>query len=224
MTDFKSLFTKHCAMSYDKQLQLADALGDAGNWELDLPTGKLSFAGGTTLNVELLGTEALPEATWLWSWTNATDVLPANIMQAALEVRAFGEANGISEFTDGMLNVDDRLNGHHLAMMAMMLTEAQGYYRAPFDGGALFLLITGKQLPTSEQAPIQRIAHVFPQMIQSIRIENHKEAFIHYLEAYSLQIKESGTAVFGLYEDDETRIHAEFDDKQRLAKLTTVMK
>lgn len=224
MTDFKTLFTQYCAIAYDKQLLLADMLEGAGDWQLQLPTGKLKFASGLVMDVQLLGTEALPEAAWLWAWSNATDVLPDDMLSVATLIRIFGTEHAIEELTEPLINIDERRNGHHFAMLSMMLSETFGYYRAPFDGGALFLLIINPNLPVPEVKPIERVATVFPQMIQNIRIENHKQAFIHYLEAYNMQIKDTETAVFGLHESDETRIHAEFDDQQRLSKLTTVMK
>lgn len=226
MGDFSTLLTEHIGMAFDKQLQLADSLEGAGNWELSLPDAELSFADGRRFGIELLGIEALPEAVWLWSWSNATpDVVPSDLLQQALVVRAYGEAHGISELVEPMTNIDERRNGHHFALLGASLSDAIAYYRAPFEGGALFLLLTEPEaLPALSVTPIERIAGVFPQMIQSVRLDDHKSAFVHYLGAYGLEVKTTKDAVFGIYEADSTRIHAEFDERQRLSKLTTVMR
>jgi drug/metabolite transporter (DMT)-like permease len=55
-------------------------------------------------------------------------------------LRAWGEKEGLQEFT--LPSVDlDRADGTMLSLIASEVCKASGYYRDPYEGGALFLLL-----------------------------------------------------------------------------------
>jgi hypothetical protein len=229
--DIQTLFLKHGAAAWEKQMYLGDLLGDnPPNWSFDMTEGHLAFGDKFTFNIQLLGTVSEQTQTWLWAWANSGSNIPAHLLNDAQKVKKFGETHDISLFTrpDAIPVEDNQIDGHRLAMISSGLCEAQAYYRAPYEGGALFLLIEDENFPADTRHPIQRIVSVFPGFIQNVQVFDHQAAFMNYLDYHNLTVA-SKTA-----QDDKTRIRAEhsdgtfvqadFDDQNRLTQLQTSLK
>jgi hypothetical protein len=97
----------------------------------------------------------------------------------------FGEQLQIRELTEPevRLYVAD---GHTLSMIASGVCRADAYFRCPYEGGALFVLIQDENFPRCTEPPLQRIATIFPQAISSLNIPNHRPAFSGYLDDHGL--------------------------------------
>lgn len=117
-----------------------------GKWErfdydLDALTLTFSEAGVAKLvaDIQVVGTTSPEE--WLWGWAN--DYLPEPSRRDVELVKAFGEDNGVEELTWELLGADaEDLNalGWSLTAVAARICDAEGAYRAPRDGGALFMI------------------------------------------------------------------------------------
>jgi hypothetical protein len=214
--DFSSLFCRHAAASFDKQLHFATLVGEL-NWHLDLASGLLTFADKYHWPAQILGTEAEDSQTWLWSWANEASQIPTRLQGAALMLRMLGQHHGIPELAEPQLPLDV-VNGHTLSMIASGVCRADAYYRCPYDGGAAFVLIKDENFPRCTEPPLRRLTSVLPQAISSLDIPNHRLALTGYLEYYGLPFQQEGTEVV-VRENGEAMLTATFDELNRLTKL-----
>jgi len=218
---YSTLFHRHVAASFDKQLHLVDLVGEL-NWSFKRSTGRLSFGDRFHWHVHILGTEAYDSNTWLWAWANEASNLPAELIQAALAMKELGERQQIPEFTTAQLPLGD-INGHALSLIASGVCNANGYYRGPYTGGAAFFMIQDANFPKQDTLPLARIPAVFPQVISALEIPNHKLAFLGYLQHYGLD---------GVQEEDRVVVKASgqpvltavFDAQNRLTQLEGTIK
>src|SRR5262249_21316260 len=114
-------------------------------------------------------------------------------------------------------------DGHTLALIASGLCQANAYYRAPYDGGALFLLIQDDIFPRCQEPPLARIASVFPQAIAALDIPNHRLALAGHLVHYALDAQD-GRARVVVRKAGQPVLTANFDEVDRLTKLDVTVK
>jgi hypothetical protein len=196
MSIFDEIFEEHAAASYDKQLVLADLLGNY-RWDFDLRAGRLTFVRPERetleIDIQLLGTEAEGPGTWLWSWANAVSGIPAHLLSASTSLRSFGEQHSIAELTEPEVMLA-KADGHKLSMVASGLLAADAYYRVPYSGGAAFVLIMQGSLRLSPVDPLARVTSIFPQVISGFPISDHRRALLGYLYYYGFTIGEDTPA------------------------------
>lgn len=217
--NYDQLFLQHVAASYDKQMALGDLIG-SNPWQFDMNTASLSFGDSLRFRIEILGTESSYSNTWLWGWANESSGIPAEMLAASEEMRALGRQEGIHEFLHPDWQLSERLNGHILSMIASGLCDCNAYYRGPYEGGALFMLIRDPAFPQARFNPLQRIVTLFPQLISTIPIADHQTAFRHYLAYYGAEVHEHGQLVIGHFAKGD-EIEASFLADRRLEKLET---
>jgi hypothetical protein len=82
------------------------------------------------------------------------------MLKASEAMRAFGQKHGIREFTQASFPLSDQVNGHVLSMIASGLSNGDAYYRGPYDGGALFMLIRDDRYPHQTINPANRVATI----------------------------------------------------------------
>ncbi len=228
--DIQTLFLQHGAAAWEKQMYLGQLLGDnPPGWSLDMAQGQLAFGEMFTFDVQVLGTVSEQTQTWLWAWANVDSQIPARLLDDAKRVKAVGEQHNLSLLTrNDVIDVEDnQIDGHRLAMIASGICEAQAYYRAPYAGGALFMLIQDNDYPADTRHPIARISAAFPQFIQHVQVFDHEAAFRHYLTWHDLTYQTTSDdeiTTIRAEHSDGTHILAQFDDRQRLSRLQTSLK
>ena len=215
MTETTSLLPWLIA-SFDRQHFLSELIG-RDDWHFDLSSGLLSFGSKHRWQIQLLGTASESSGTWLWAWANEASDIPVHLLVASLALKAYGEQHGIPELTTPQLPLD-HVDGHTLALLASGICEANAYYRCPYEGGALFVLIMDENFPKCQDPPLQRIATVFPQAIASLDIPDHKLALTGYLDSYKLGFEQDGDKIV-VKEDGEAVLTAMFDEQNRLTGL-----
>lgn len=227
--EFKNLLCTYGAAAFDKQIQLSDLIANR-SFQVDLNQRHIEFCGGDSLTIpiRLLGTESDGDSTWLWSWANSASNLPENLVRAAVRLRQIGKNAAISEFVDPKLSVvhgpvGEEIDGHRIAMIASGLEEADTYYRAPYTGGAAFLLLQdpfnlkGKPYSSLSPVPLNTIANRFPQFISAIAVPDHWTAFVSYLKFYRVDhTVEDGQVVA---RSGKSQLTAEFDELHRLKRI-----
>jgi hypothetical protein len=211
-----ALFLKHVASSLDKQLRLQDLIGEDTRWQSDLETGTLSFGGGHTFAIQVLGSESELDGTWLWSWANAESNLPGHLVEAANALKSFGEKKQVPELTQPSLPIGE-LDGHKLSMIASGACHSNAYYRGPYDGGAIFLLIKDASFPSRDKDVLWNIARTFTQVVANFPV-NHRKAFVEYLRYYELEGEGEGSSI-GVHDSEGRMLVARFDDAGRLLKI-----
>lgn len=219
--DLDALFLQHIAASYDKQMALGDLIGDS-EWQFDMGTQSLTFGAKIRFKIQVIGTESTHSNSWLWGWANEASGIPAPMLRAGEETRAFGQQHNIRELTQPSFSLNSRVNGHFLSMITSGLCNGDAYYRGPYDGGALFMLIRDDRYPHQTINPANRVSLLFPKLIVSMPISNHRQAFIHYLEFYLARISEVGNTVIGHFSNKQV-VEARFLPDNRLETIQTVM-
>ena len=214
-------YIPHVAPSLDKQLLLSDVVGGRG-WHFDLAAGVLAFDSQYRWHVHPLGTESAVDGSWLWAWANSASNIPDRQLTASRTLKAYGERHGIPELTRPELPLD-HVDGHTLAVIGSGVCGANAYYRCPYAGGALFVLIKDEHFPKCPDPPLRRIATVFPQAIASLDIPDHRLALAGYLEYYGLAFEADGTQIV-VKEGGRAVLTASFDELNRLKKLEATVK
>lgn len=217
--EFEDLFDEHGALSFEKQLRLADLVGDSG-WRFDMDTGVLSF---DTFNspVQLLGTVSEYSQTWLWAWANVESNIPERLLRSSEELRAAGRRLNVAELIEAEFSVDAFQKGHRIAMVAIGILGAAAYYRGPYEGGAVFMLIPELPSGNRDSGPSNlQVTSDFTRFISAQEC-HHRAAFESYLrqKGYRFQTL-SARRVVANY-GDEPPIDAVFDSEGRLAEFET---
>jgi len=138
----------HALTDQNEKLNAAFGITAWERYDSDLTTGALTFShrGRTRVvaEVQLIGSTA--EA-WMWAWPSG--LWPANVVEDALKVRAFGEEHGIEELTKPRIPSDDLTHlGWSLAAVAARITGARGVYRLMEGQASLFLLYRDIRMAT----------------------------------------------------------------------------
>lgn len=221
---FQELFEQHAGIALDKQLAALTEVEDFGlsyntragviSFEKETPSGTLTRSS----RFQILGTESEYAGTWLWSWANEESNLPPQLLQVANQLREYGERAGIPELSEPESELD-AVSGHLLSMIASGLTRAPMYYRCPYEGGAMFVLLQEPSFLKPVENPIRRVAEVFPQLISDFDIENHRHALESYLQAYQMRMTSTGRTLTASHARDEGKLTAQFDTLNRLTQL-----
>jgi hypothetical protein len=214
--ELSSRYERHVLASFDKQLYLSDLVGDL-DWRFEMKSGLLSFGDQFHWQAQILGTESEESGTWLWAWANQASGIPAGLLQAAHFMRELGEQHQIPELAEAQLPLGE-INGHFLSMLASGECQAAAYYRGPYTGGAAFLLIRDERFERRIEDPLLRILSVFPQALEAVEIQNHKNALVGYLHYYGLMSQSAGNTIL-VKEGERTVLTASFDEQNRLMNL-----
>ncbi|KAF9275879.1 hypothetical protein BGZ68_010447 [Mortierella alpina] len=217
MANLNQLFLQHVVASFDKQLSLGDIIGSA-DWHADMENQTVTFGSQHCFKMQVIGTESSSSNTWLWAWANQGRI-PAAALCASEELHALGRQNNIPELTQNMLPITEEINGHNLMAIATGICNGDAYYRGPYDGGAVFMLIRDQDFPRETVDPVIRIPTVFTQAIMAFSISDHKVAFRHYVEYYHGRIEETDDTILAEF-DDGSRVEAKFEPPHRLTSIS----
>lgn len=210
---FQAALARHIGSAYARQQALAEVLGER-DWRVDLDEGRVRFGGELSFPVQLLGTAAEASASWLWAWANTASHLPPALLADADALRAHGEREGIEELAapSSALGED---GGHQIALLAGAL-RGRCYYRAPYDGGALFFLL--EEVPAAVFAPCDdaRVLRLLGELPMQFALDHRvmSEGLLGD-QGYALQ----RDAVQTVATRGNTRIVLQFDAQQRLSRV-----
>ncbi len=216
MGSFTALFEEYAAASLDKQWALNDLFGEA-DWELNLDAGTMTLATIHTFPVQIIGTESYIEQTWLWAWGNKASNIPPQLLRCVEQVRASGMSQQIPELTQRMIDLTE-VSGHEFALVATGLCNADCYYRGPYEGGAVFVLLDAPVVRAHISCTAIRIVDVFTHLI-SLYPVNHRRAFKAYIAHKGYVAAETAHHIEVRTLTGEV-IQAAFDPTDRLTKLT----
>lgn len=187
------LFDRHAATCFDKQMRLGETCPGT-EWRFDLRTGRLTVGEGLCCRAEVLGTESGDDGTWLWGWANVKSRFAPGLIRASASLRELGRRHGITELTRPRLALVG-LDAHYLAVVACGACHAAGYFRAPTDRGAVFLLIPEAPARARVADPLARIPVVFPQAVAALAISDHRAALVGYLDDYGIDSRAEGDRI-----------------------------
>jgi len=212
------LLSLYAASTLDKQRILMDLIGEKHDWDFDMNYGTITFNGTHAFPVQIIGTESTAAKTWLWSWANSESGIPAPLLTAASKLKAFGAQHQIAEFTSPQLKLGD-VTGPLLSTIATGLTRADAFYRGPYPGGAIYLVINAPPLKARTDSSPLRLVSNFSQLIATTPVE-HRKAWKTYLEQKGYQLSEAADSVIGTSPTGE-KVVARFDAHGRAFKIGT---
>ncbi|WP_454909128.1 DUF6882 domain-containing protein [Variovorax gossypii] len=221
MSTFQDHFSDHAASALARQMALGDVIGER-SWGIDVQKGVLSFGDDLRYPAQLLGTHAFGPGTWLWVWANAQSNIPEQHTEAALRIRQRGEEESIEAFTAASLQLDDALTDHMIAMTCGGLEGGRCYYRAPYDGGALFVLLDG--VPREVLAPVTlpRAVTVLMEVISQFDVD-HRRMATSFLRQQGLEATSSSAAAIRAERAGEGHIEISFDESGRISNVACTL-
>jgi hypothetical protein len=192
VSPFNKLLSEHIGAACARQLTFADFLGER-NWSVDIGTGKVGFGDDLEYPIQLLGSESHISDTWLWSWANEHIDPAPETMAAGAQLRALGEQSGIEELAAPNFSLD-AADGHTIAAVASGIYGRCCYYRGPYDGGALFFLVTN--VPDSMFAPVspERAITALTQVISIFDVD-HWQMARSFLTSQGFNLREDPQAI-----------------------------
>ena len=194
MNSVISYFEKTALVSLEKQDGLIRRLGEH-MLELDLDAGIARFSTDGAFPFQLLGTESDNSLTWLWAWADEQPEVSGQLLRSARELKAWGAKEGVTEFTVPSIDLN-RADGTMLSLIASGLCAASGYYRDPYDGGTLFILLYGAdsgQPPGFDRAGL---IHAMKDLVSRYDF-NHRIALLSYFRMKGLPFSDSGDTMNG---------------------------
>ncbi|CAK9053921.1 Uncharacterized protein SCF082_LOCUS29335 [Durusdinium trenchii] len=212
----QELFARHVLSSFVKQLRLADVVRDE-SWQFDKASGTLRFGDSIEYRVQVLGPESHGSDTWLWAWANEASKIPPGHLVAANRLRTFGHEQGIDELTTAMVSLDI-LDGHTAGMIASGVAVGNAYFRCPYEGGAMFVLITDPLTDSPVEADVIRTTRAIAEAFSNFEISNQRQVMLAYLRQRGIEVQVEGQTVQAVSEG-KPWFTAEFDESNRLTSI-----
>ncbi|WP_182871493.1 DUF6882 domain-containing protein [Rhodopirellula sp. JC639] len=212
--EFASLLSQNIGVSFAKQIAFADLIGER-NWGVSMSEGVATFGTDLSFPIQLLGTEADGDASWLWAWANEQSNLPPNLLKACNECYDLGSTQQVPEFTDRSFS-QNIADGHMIALVASGLHPNCCYYRGPYDGGALFFLVC--DVPRDVVGPVapERAVTVMTEVISQFEI-NHRDMADSFLRSQGFTLQPAGNRLDARRDKDSLTVT--FDSMQRINKI-----
>lgn len=206
---------KFGANALDKQRNLFAIIGE-NSWNIDMEKEEITFGQNLTFPIQALGSFSYSSETWLWIWENKAGGYAESVMKQALELKKYGEENNIDLLKVGKF---DAINSdlHLIGMITSEMFDSSSYYLADYGEGILVVTIESNTIDNFQNEEHVRILTVFPELISSFEVNNHKTALTNYLTLKGYEIKSEGNKVKA--KKNEKEIIAEFNDESLLIKL-----
>ncbi len=215
MKNLTAYLEKYALASLEKQEKLAGLIGEH-TVNVDYDSGTIRFNGGHEFPIQVLGTESDNTLTWLWAWADEQTEIPAKLLKSSLQLKAWGEKNGVREFT--MPSADlEKADGRVISLIASGVLEAGCFYRDGYEGGALFLLLFGDEI---NRRPSFDAAGLIRHLSDLISVEefSHRNALLSYLQLKGLPFTEK-EAVVEFYLESREHMTAEFGPGEELKAI-----
>ncbi len=212
MKKLTAYLEQYALLALEKQEKLA-TLVNGHTSELDLDSGKIIFTDGHEFSFQVLGTESDNTLTWLWAWAEEQIEIPENLLTSSLQLKDWGKREGIEEFAIPSVDLS-RADGHVLSLISSQISSASCYYRSPYEGGAVFVLIFSEVVDRQPPFGLNGLSRQFTDFISRYEF-NHQNALVSYLRANNLSFTEKGPFVSAKLVTGEKLI-AEFNGQGRL--------
>ena len=210
----QELLERYAALASDRQTDLSEVIGDNA-WSADMDAGTISFGLGLVFPLQALGTFSHVSETWRWAWFAAEHNWPAQLLQQAEQLRAYGEQHGIDLLAVGEFDATTQ-DLHAIGAIATGMFGASGYYLANYGQGTLVLTVKSEQIDQIPKNDFVRIPTVFSQVISAFELR-HRPAFVQYFTQKGYPVTETADAVSAAV--GPGTLTATFDSLGRLGSL-----
>ncbi len=213
-TSENDFLEKYGALALEKQRNLYNVTGGL-SWNVDMDKEEITFGDDLTFPMQVLGSFSHSSETWLWLWENKAGGYAESVMKDALLLKKYGEENNIDLLTVGKFDaVQNDL--HLIGMIAVTMFNSSGYYLGNYGQGTMVVTIKDDSIDNTESEEFSRILTVFPELISTFEIQNHKNAFTNYLsqKGYELtsnkneiKAEKNGQIITAVFNDDNLLIN-----------------
>jgi hypothetical protein len=215
MSELRAYFDRYVLVSQEKQVKLERLIGDH-TYELDLDARVVRFSGTLEVPLQVLGTQSDNTLTWLWAWAEEQTEIPRDLVRSSLEMKDWGVKTNVPECTAPSVDLD-RADGGMISLIASEICRASCYYRDPYEGGALFLLLFNRDIERQPSFIADELAHAFVDLISRYDF-NHRKAFRSYLQMKKLPHSEHASFITAELETGED-VRANFEESGRIVSL-----
>ncbi|SEP34363.1 hypothetical protein SAMN05444671_1074 [Flavobacterium sp. CF108] len=213
-TSENDFLEKFGALALEKQRNLYSVTGEL-SWNVDMNKEEIIFGDNLIFPIQVLGSFSNASETWLWIWENKAGYAES-VMKQALLLKQYGEENNIDLLTVGQFDAAEN-DLHLIGMIAVEMFNASGYYLGNYGQGTMILTIKSDVIDKSESEELSRILTVFPELISTFEIQNHKNAFTNYLSQKGYKLTLNGNEIKA--EKNENVINTVFNEDNLLTKL-----
>ncbi len=221
MESLTEYLEQYALVSLEKQDKFSRLIGEH-TIELDIDSGVIRFISDRdrAIPFQVLGTESANTLTWLWAWSDEQPEIPANLLSSAFQLKEWGERHDVREFSIPSIDLS-RADGQMISLIASKVCNASCYYRDPYEGGSLYVLLFDPTIDAMN--PFDR-AGLFRNYLDlnSLYDVNYRNALLSYFRAKGLKTIETGRKVTCELESGG-QVIAEFDDSGRLQSLNGEM-
>lgn len=203
----------------ENQFRLYEILPEGFAWHIDMDAEQITFYDPANREialkcpVQLVGSKASEEQTFLWAWANAESNLPNAILEYVRKLKAVAEAEGAGEpFTNDWAFAPPH-DKFEMEMSVLCAGVGGGFcpYACGYDGGVIYTVVEiapkAKALPSDPLRTIRAITTAI-----SALPFNHKEAVRAYL---------GDSDTDGVYRPLGIKIA--FDDQGRIGEMSAVL-
>ncbi|MCS6866875.1 MAG: hypothetical protein RMJ56_13740 [Gemmataceae bacterium] len=222
-----ALYHRHVAAAYDRKLRFTTFVHDkAGRakWTYDVATATLACGPKLRFEAPLLGTHTHSNDAWVWAWANRHLKLTLTNRALGDLVRVTAHRIGVPMLAHPGLALAPLLGAeltpHAADILGAILSHELGYeaYHIEHDGDHdSVILIRYDKLKRPEPYPLHRVQTLFPQVIDTFTLFDHRAALAAYAHDYGLAVTE---VPHGLTISDGTgQLVATFDEHDHLTQL-----
>ncbi len=220
---FSILYIRSQFHAMERQFALPEIVH--GDWMFDMSAGCVRFeheGEKRAVPVQILGTESEKTGTWLWAWANGMSQIPDAMLRDSRLLEQYGKTNDVPELTETSFDTEVA-TGHQLAMVAVSLLGAPGYYRCPYEGGAMFVILADPTLNPPPERPFLRMATSLGSILSSIDIVKQRWAVESWFQHYDAQVEAVDNTLIATHANGDV-LTVEFDAEERIVGLNTSMK
>ncbi len=130
-----------------RQVRFNQLIAKDKSFDVDLKNGTLTFDGGQTFDIQIIGKEDSSKNIWQWGF-QSFDNFNKDLLQLAYQIQEFGRKFGNEAMKEPCFNLNEMYNGNFLSVIACaVMPQNYCYVKCDHPTGALFVAIT--DLPES---------------------------------------------------------------------------
>lgn len=215
MSTINDYFEKFALISLEKQAKFERLAGEHFA-EFDLEAGIVKIGNDLALPFQVLGTQSDNTFTWLWAWSEEHADVQPELLAAALKLKEWGAKNGVSEICLPGIAIE-RADGMMISLIAVEVCKASCYYRDAYEGGAVFVLLSGSGIDRQPAFDLSGILRAFTDLASRYDL-NHRNALLSYFRMKGLPFAENELMITGKLESGE-ELRMEFDGSGAMVSL-----